>query len=258
MRKTGFHHPGAFSQTNPILQCGGFMSKYLENRFTMIVGVWTFLLASLEKFSAIPALVKAIGRLDQLVAAIKTKTGELKNITPGKTAAKHTAEDELIEILVPAAAALYSIGKEKKLPDVMETADSTARTLRRMRDTDLAASADALAKLAVRFTAELVEYGFDAAKIALLRTRTDVYSAAIGTRESSVGEHSGARAALLQLYDQAEELLGDDLDRLIELVKSAEPQLYDQYFALRSVKELGIVHRKEAPQPAAPVAAPAT
>jgi len=201
-------------------------------------------------FNAIPALAKAIGKLDQLVTAIKAKTNEMNNTTVGKTAAKHTAEDDMIEILVPVANALYSIGKEKKLPDVMEQADLTERSLRRLRDTDLAMKADAIVVLTGKYTAELAEYGFDAAKVALVKTRVDTYAASIGIRESSVGEHSGARIALMQMYDQADELLNDDLDRLMELIRSSEPQLYSQYFALRSVKELGVVHRKETPAPA--------
>jgi hypothetical protein len=194
------------------------------------------------------------------VTAIKAKTSELNNTKVGKTAAKHAAEDELIDILVPAAHALYTIGKEKKLPDVMEQTDSTDRDVRRMRDTDLAEKADEIAKLAVRFTAELADYGFNAAKISLLRAKVDTYSQAIGLRESSVGEHSGAYVALQQLYDQADELLGDELDRLIELIRIPEPQIYDQYFALRSVKDLGVVHRKEQSMPvqAAPATVPVT
>jgi hypothetical protein len=89
------------------------MSKFLENKFTMVVGVMTFLTGSRDKFHAIPALVKAIGRLGQLVEAIRTKTNEMNSTLFGKTAAKHDAEDELIEILIPAAHALYSIGKGK-------------------------------------------------------------------------------------------------------------------------------------------------
>jgi hypothetical protein len=225
------------------------MSKFLENRFTMFTGLLTFLLGNMEKFSGIPALTKAIGRLGNLLASIKNKTAEMNNTTKGKTTAKHTAEDELIEILVPAAHALYSIGKNKKLPDVMETCDTSERELRRMRDTDLSAKADAVIKFADRFTAELADYSFDAAKIALLKTKAEVYSASIGARESSVGEHSGARTALLKLYDEVDELLDDELDRLMELIKVPEPQLYNQYFALRNVKELGKVHRKEDDKP---------
>jgi hypothetical protein len=139
----------------------------------------------------------------------------------------------------------------------MEQVDATERSARRMRDTDLAAAADATALLADRFTPELAEYGFDAAKIVLFRNRVDAYSESIGLRESSVGEHSGARAALLQLYDQVDELLKDDLDRLMELIKATEPQIYNQYFALRSVKELGVVHRKEQDKTAQATAMPA-
>jgi hypothetical protein len=211
----------------------------------MIVGVLTFLKNNLDKFAGIPALLKAIQSLEGLVADIKIKTQELHGTMAGKTAAKHAAEDALIEVLVPVGNALFTIGKAANQHDVMEHTDITERGLRRLRDTDLAATGEVLSKLAQRFSTELAEYGYNAEKIVLIRTRTDAFMTSIGVRESGVGEHVGARLTLIALYDQVDELLADTIDRLMELVKVKEPQLYEQYFSLRTIKWLGIVHKKE-------------
>jgi hypothetical protein len=236
------------------------MSKFLENKYTMFLGVFTFLKSCVDKFTTIPALGKAIIKLEQLLSTIKITTDELNGTTSGKTTAKHQAEAVLIDALVPLAHALYSIGKGKNLPDVMETSDLSERSLRRMRDTDLAAKGATVFKLTPRFTTELTEFGYDTAKIAEVNTLIDVYTSAIGARESSVGEHSGVYETLRKLYNEVDDLLDDNLDRLMELVKTSQPQIYNQYFALRHVKQLGTVHRKEeeTTAPAATNAVPAT
>ena len=64
-----------------------------------------------------------------------------------------------------------------------------------------------------------------------------------------MAERSAARIALAELFDNADETLKKDLDKLIELVKKDAPQFYNAYYAARVIKDLGHRSRPKAETP---------
>ena len=84
---------------------------------------------------------------------------------------------------------------------------------------------------------------------ALLRAM-GAFEKALGARESSVAERVSAGTTLAKLFDDADELLRDDLDHLMEQVRGEFPQFYNEYLSARVIKDIGVRHG----QPAAPPA----
>ena len=53
----------------------------------------------------------------------------------------------------------------------------------------------------------------------------------------------GARGTLAGLFNEVDELLTDEVDRFMELLRNKEPEFYNKYFVACVVKETGIRHR---------------
>ena len=217
-----------------------------------------------------PALATAKGDIETLVQQIKDKGRDKREATAGKTEKKQQAEDAMILALVKVASSLYSFARRTKKSEVAAIADVTESQLRKIRDTELASMATSIHTSALANVAALADYGVTPAVLTDLQTKTAAFSTpacrnalrragtALGDRESSVAERVGAGAALGDLFDQMDELLKDELDRLIETVRESERDFYNEYFAARVIKDIGIRHTKpNQPPPTPPPPAPA-
>ena len=88
-----------------------------------------------------------------------------------------------------------------------------------MRDTELESRARSIHEKAVADASGLASYTITAAKIANLQGRIADFGAALSERESSAAGRVGLTTTLSGLFDQADEILTEDIDRLMETVR---------------------------------------
>lgn len=233
------------------------MNKNQENKLTMYEAVSTLLKDNAAIVSSVVAMQSAATTLASSIQRIKDKGQEKTTVTAGKTQTKREAEDALVLAALEIAAALFAYARRTKNNELKEIADVTETKLRRMRDTELGAKAKTIHQRANAEVANLGDYSVTAEKLAELQTLITDYIVATGQRESSVAERSGATQALAALFDETDELLYDDLDRLMETVRSTETDFYNEYFAARVIKDIGLGKgATKPPAPAAPAVQP--
>jgi hypothetical protein len=71
-----------------------------------------------------------------------------------------------------------------------------------------------------------------------------VYEKRVNTKESKTHESHIARTNLDTAFDNADEILKDELDTFMELVRTKNNDFYNQFQAARVVKDLGIKKAK--------------
>jgi hypothetical protein len=174
----------------------------------------------------------------------------------GKVAAKYGAQDALIAALLQACAALYVLGRRQNSAEIQGRANISDTRLHAMRDTELATFAGALADLATSNAPALELLGFTAENLAALNVKVEMYAASIGAQEVSTANRKGARGTINDLFDKTDELIHEELDRFMEMMRPTETELYNKYFSARVVKDLGIRHRP-AVEPTATASMPA-
>jgi hypothetical protein len=184
------------------------------------------------------------------LTAIHMKSSEVDTATTGKVAMKYQAEDDMIALLVPIASCLFVYAKKKGNAELMEKARVTEYVLRRIRDTELASRAETIAALAEENTANLIPANITSDMIADLKIQLDAYRNALGVRERSVAERKGARITMQDHFYKMDEILGEEIDPAMELIRASNAQFYNEYFALRVVKDTGVRHNKPEPAPA--------
>ena len=225
------------------------MNKRQENKLTMYEGLLTLLQANSAKGASITGYSDAVTQFSSLIMEVKEKSTEVESVTVGKTVVKSEAGDALIVALLPVCSALYVYARKQNIPEIKGRVGITEAHLHTIRDTELASFGDAVVDLATANAAGIAPMGITADKIADLKTKADAYNAAIGAKESSVASRKGARGTLDDLFNHADELLNEELDRYMELLRSADTEFYNKYFAARVIKDIGVRHKANAPAP---------
>jgi hypothetical protein len=75
-------------------------------------------------------------------------------------------------------------------------------------------------------------------------SKAEANLASIGARESSIASRKGARGTMYSLFAEADEVLNEEIDHFMELIRPAETEFYNKYFTARIIKDTGVRHRK--------------
>ncbi len=224
------------------------MTKRHENKLTMYEGLLSLMQGNGGKIQTVPGFTATVTALGEKIGVLKTKSAEVDTVAVGKTATKESAKEALIEALIPVSTMLFVIGKRSKNEELKELGDVSESRLAYMRDTELVKYGKTIAERAATISAELTANGITAAMVADLAAKAEGYNTAIGAKESSIVDRKGARGTLADLFNEVDELLTDEVDRFMELLRNKEPEFYNKYFAARVVKETGVRHKPVEPE----------
>lgn len=234
------------------------MNKRQENKLTSYEGIAKFFQDEAETVNSVQVLKESATEFTATLEGIRSKLAETKNASTGKTAAKNQAEDALIAAMLPVASGVFIYAKKKNDVELKEKVKVTESGLRQMRDTELANRGEDIAALAEEVLANLAPSNITADSIAALKAKAQAYRTSIGARESGVAGRMGARTSMEDLFTKADEILEEEIDPAMELIRATKTQFYNEYFTLRVVKDTGVRHKPE-PEPAqAAAATPAT
>jgi hypothetical protein len=228
------------------------MNKQQENKLTMYEAVSAVLEKHASTVSSFASLATAKTDMTELLQKVKAKGRNKKEATAGKTKNKEQAREVLIEALLRVASPLYSFGRRTKNTEAAAIADVKESALQRLRDTDLAARATSIHGQASEHLGSLGNFGITVETLADLQAKIGGFSAALADREAGVAERIGATAALSDLFKEMDNLLRDELDRLVLLTRGSSDAFHREYFAARVVKDLGARREQPKNQPTTP------
>jgi hypothetical protein len=218
-----------------------------ENKLTMYEAIVKLLEHNESLIATVPAFVGAKDNLITSVNKIKEAARQQKEATAGKRAAKMDAENDLISLMMSVGSALYSYGRKIKDHEMQDIANVRVSKLEDMRDTELVNKAEIIYTKLAANAADLVDYQITAVTVTEFRAKIDNFANALGVRESSAAKSTGATANLQMYFTEADDILNEDMDRMLEMFNQSQPGFYNEYFAARVIKQLGIRHEVEEP-----------
>jgi hypothetical protein len=221
------------------------MNDNQENKFTMYQAVTSLLDANTAKTSSMSAFATALGNFKDILTAISEKNIQKDTATAGKTTLKNQYQTDLIASAVPIAGALYALGSATNDPRIQALGDLKKGDFLKLRDTELTDVVTNIKNLADGYAAQLAAYGVTPISITALDTKLNSYSASIGGKESSFSTKVAAGRVLSDLFDDADSILKDQLDRMMEMFAPSDQQFYQEYKSAREIKDLG--HRFDPP-----------
>lgn len=226
------------------------MNDKQENKLTMYEAVTSLLDANTAKTSSMSAFATTLDSFKDILDAISEKNILKNTATAGKTTLKNQNQADLIASAVPIAGALFALGTATNDPRIQALGDIKKGDLLKLRDTELTDVVTSIKNLADGYAAALAPYGVTPVAITALDTKINSYSTSIGGKDSSFSTKVAAGKVLPELFDDADSILKDQLDRMMEMFAPTDQQFYLEYKSAREIKDLG--HRFDEPDEPTP------
>ena len=220
------------------------MDSNQSNKYSMYVATVELLRTNSTKAAGVQAFTTTFAKLDALVNQILEKDKERMGKTPGKIAAKSGAADALTASTITVAAGLSALGNTTGDAELKKRAHITESRLRFARGTEQINIATLVYDLAKENQDALAAFGITPEHIEGLKSRVAAFDAALKDAASGVAERVGARAVMSDMFDEADELLREELDAEMRIFRLTDPEFYGDYRAARVIKDIGGRHEK--------------
>ena len=228
------------------------MDKYHERKQTMYNSVITLLTGNADKFADYDALKSNLSKFTAVVALIKAAFVRVRkedDESSGATGDKSAAREVLVDDLLPVKCNLHSYALDANDHTLVSKTEMKNWKVRKLRDQDLVDTATTIHDAAVPLVDKLGGYKITDAVLTTIKSETDTFADLLGTQSSGGAAHTGSRATMPALFKQADDLLEKHIDNNMESLRKGEPEFYNQYYAARQIKEVGVRHNpKTAPQ----------
>lgn len=216
-----------------------------ENKFSTYLEIETVFDRNNHIVSKIPQLSDSVTNFKNVISDISLKAVKRNTVTKGATENKSLNRIGLENAVVEISSALYALGYKTTNEVIKAISNVPPSTLDRMRDTEVVNKANVILNTASENEEALLNYGIDAEDIAKLRNCIAGYKTSSTDKSGSGTESKVITKTLKELFRNAADILDNELDRMVDSLQTKEKNFYDSYYAVRSVKNLGIRHKKQ-------------
>jgi hypothetical protein len=227
------------------------MTGNQANKHTMYAATVKLLKDSAAKTAVIPAFAGSLAKMESILTQIGDKDKERMGKTTGKHAVMDEAEDALMTATIIVASALSAFARSVGNTQLKERVHISETYLRHARSNEQINIAKITYDLAKANEQGLAAFGVDSTMLDDLMSRVSSFEAAVKQWSSGVAERVGARTAVGELFVQADEVLKEDLDPIMQVFRVKDPEFYNDYRAARVIKDIGVRHNKTG-QPTTP------
>lgn len=223
------------------------MTDKQENKRSMYIAVQNVCNTNDTLWSGLPSFGTAFTEFETVLAAITAQSQIQEGKTTGITQNKQKEEDEMIQITVEIAAAVYAYASKIGDNELRDKVNYSPSSLRESRDTVLKDICQGIHDEANNVIAELADYGKTPEDIIQLQKEIDDFAAIIAKPRTAIGTRATATTQLVQLFSQADDLLKNQMDRLIVTYQNTQATFYNKYQNSRTIVDLGIRHNPDTP-----------
>lgn len=217
------------------------MTIHQVNKRAMFGNVAAVINRHIVLFAGLSAFATAFEKFQNLLEHIDTTANE----KAGEFMMRDASEETLINIMVEVASALCAYAGKAKLAEVKSMATVKRSELEHMPLTELGQKAKSILKFAARYADHLVAYGADANKVAKLNAALPKFLAAAATCKSGIAGQSNAAGSLRDMFQEADMVLSEQLDRMVESLKRKHHDFYHEYHTARVICTTSDARSKE-------------
>lgn len=198
-----------------------------------------------ETLEIIPALSVRVKRFHYLLQEIDN-TQQIQAVkVKGAGILKLKEETAMIKATIEIAATLYVYAIDNHLPDLQVKTNLTASKLVNMPNEKAKTTCLNIYKEAVKLDGHLSDYGTTGEQIINLKQQIDDYTQQIASPRLAIVTRRQATLRLKELIDQTNELLRFEIDKLMVLLETDHPRVYDGYRSSRKVIDLKRARKKK-------------
>jgi hypothetical protein len=221
------------------------MNKYQSNKYSMYRSVNEVLTSYKSYFAKIKRLSEAAVKFGNYFTEIEKTSAINETISKGYAGNKTIAGNELADSLIKVAGVLYIAASDMKNDNLKSLAAINMSELRKMRINHFVIRAKEIFKQSKENISLLLNIHENIeAEIRELEKKINNYENILKTKEKKSAEKISSTNMLKEEFKNSDYILNNELDKLIELVKTENTDFYNQYKAARSIKDLGIKKKK--------------
>ena len=222
------------------------MSKAQENRLSTFIDIETVLNRNSAIIAGIPAFAESTANFKQHISEINSSSVKRNTIKKGASETKSLKRQELESITIELASGLSVFGHKTSNEVIKAISNVSPSHLDRLRDSDIANKAAAILNTLKQYVNDLAPYGITENDIAALENCIEEYKSSNVEKSGSYMESKVITKSLQELFQSCMDILDNEIDSMVNLLQTKEKNFYDSYYAVRSVKNLGLRHRKQA------------
>ena len=211
------------------------MNDVLENKLSMYIAVAAYLKENTSIIAPVTALTEALNNFNSIIQQIKEKELLRKTSTAGKAKIKNQLKQKLVNSTLVISSAIFAYASSTKNLKLKAIADLNKRKITNSRDTAIVGIADIIKTTADSISAELTAYGITAPQLTELQNLKEQYDSSIGSTANSLSTKTTAGKILPTHFKQADLLLKEQLDKIMEKFSSSDKQFYTGYKNVRKI-----------------------
>lgn len=215
------------------------MTDKQENKRSMYLAVQNVCNANNDIWNTMPAFVQAFTDFEALLGHIDTQRQIQEGKTTGITQNKQQEEDEMTQAAIEMAAAVYAYASRTGDNALRARVDYSPSSLRRSRDTALRDICQNIHDAASAIIADLADYGKTPADLDQLQQEINDYAAILANPREAIGTRATATARLVTLFREADDLLKNQLDKLMLTYQNTQATFHNKYKNARIIVDLG-------------------
>lgn len=231
------------------------MTDKQENKRSMYIAVQKVCNQNNSVWSGLSAFVTAFGKFETVITGIDAQRQIQEGKTTGITENKQKEEDEMIQASVEIAAAVYAYAPKIDDNELKQKVNYTPSDLLRSRDTILKDICQTIHDEANTVITDLADYGKTPADLAQQQKEIDDFTAILTKPRTAIGTRATATTKLVEHFQQGDDLLSNQLDKLMVNYQTSNKAFYNKYHSARIIVDLGRhIETELTEQPALPTA----
>ena len=225
------------------------MTDKQENKRSMFTSVKNLLYAHNGIWAGIPALEDAYEKFENILLKIDSQAQLQAGNIKGITKQKQKEEDEMIQFALEMATTVKAYASVIGDNDLKDKVSYSPSELRNSRDTVLKDICQNIHDIAQNVISELGDYGKTPEDLQQLQQEIDDYAEILSKPRDAVATRAAATSELANLFQQADEILINQIDNLMVSYKASEPRFYNMYDNARKIVSLGRRSKSEEEEP---------
>lgn len=182
-----------------------------------------------------PALADALDEFKTKVASIHDAAPTSAAVITGFATDKTTHKKTVSELTSFVAGKIYAYAAKTKNPVLKEASDFSLSDLKRTKDGEFAARCQTIHDLGAANIAALADFGLTNASLTELQAAIDSYAASAPKPRAALTDRVTVKFNIRKLFFEADEILAEQMDKIVESMSKTEPDFVNTYFAARVI-----------------------
>lgn len=215
------------------------MNAKQENKLSMYLVVREICRKNSAAWTSVPAYAEAVAlfedKIELIEDALERQEVRIKGITATKTKLREQLIASALEVCKGIKAYADVIGDET----LSDTVNYSFGVMLKTRDTVLVQRCQIIYEKALEHSAALLSFGISEANIGKLQEGIVAFDASVSAPRAAVTNRKNATHDIESLLEEADSVLNNRLDNIMETLKGTQPTFFDKYFNARKIIDLG-------------------